>query len=226
MILYFQAIALEPGRAGISDEWRGDLYLSSGLLEYGDEEIFVDGGAFDGSDAIRLFNLLGNRLKKAYLFEPDKNNYDRMRKNINHLEISERELEERFRPHNFGLYNAAKNTAFVHLGGDGSKIIDDNDQPGSSAAGGISAVRLDDLAPESEKVTFIKLDVEGAEIAALNGARGVITRNKPKMALSAYHRIEDLWEIPLLVKSMVPDYKLFFRHYGANLYGKVLYATL
>ncbi len=202
-----------------------DHYFSTGIFKYEDEEILVNGGAYDGADAIYLFRLLGNTLKKAYLFEPDKYNYARMCKNIKELKISEQELEERFRLYGLGLYDAAKNTGFLHSGWVGSRIIE-SDLLQCAHTGDVATVRLDDVVPESEKVTLMTLDVEGAEIAALNGARRIITENKPKMALSVYHRIEDLWEIPLLVKSMVPEYRFFFRHHSWELYDKILYATL
>lgn len=67
-------------------------------------------------------------------------------------------------------------------------------------------MRLDDAV--DDRVTFIKYDLEGAEIPAIKGAEKTLRTYKPKLALSIYHNIEDLWEIPLLVKEYVPEYKL------------------
>ena len=63
------------------------------------------------------------------------------------------------------------------------------------------------------RVDYIKLDIEGAELDMLHGAAQTITRYKPKMAVSAYHKIEDLWTLPLYIKSLRPDYEFEFRHY-------------
>ena len=65
-----------------------------------------------------------------------------------------------------------------------------------------------------EKIpTLIKLDVEGCEREALEGARKSITQHKPKLILSAYHRTEDLLELPLLIREMNSGYKLYLRHH-------------
>jgi hypothetical protein len=95
----------------------------------------------------------------------------------------------------------------------------DNIQFGSNrlnANGNVMArvVRIDDDIPED--VTFIKMDIEGAEIDALNGAIRQIQKNKPKLAISLYHKLPDLLDIPKLVKSFVPEYKLYLRHHPAG----------
>jgi hypothetical protein len=70
------------------------------------------------------------------------------------------------------------------------------------------------------------LDIEGSELKALQGMAQIIKRDKPKLAISLYHKTEDLWTLPLFIKSLVPEYKLFVRHHGMGIFGKVLYATL
>ena len=63
------------------------------------------------------------------------------------------------------------------------------------------------------RVDYIKLDIEGAELDMLQGAAKTIARWKPKMAVSAYHKLEDLWTLALYIKSIRPDYEFQFRHY-------------
>ena len=63
------------------------------------------------------------------------------------------------------------------------------------------------------RVDFIKLDIEGAELDMLHGAKKTITRCKPKMAISAYHKPEDLWTLANYVKSLRSDYEFEFRHH-------------
>lgn len=73
-----------------------------------------------------------------------------------------------------------------------------------------------DSVVKGEEVSFIKMDIEGAEEKALSGAKRIITEQKPKLAICVYHKTEDIIELPALVLSMRPDYKLAFRHYSAN----------
>ena len=77
----------------------------------------------------------------------------------------------------------------------------------------------------AEPVTFIKLDIEGAELEALKGAEHIIKRDKPKLAICIYHKPEDIWEIPYYIKMLVPEYKMYIRHYSNSESETVLYAV-
>lgn len=59
---------------------------------------------------------------------------------------------------------------------------------------------------------------------ALYGAQKVIVENRPKLAISIYHKPEDIWEIPSIVLQYNPDYKLYIRHYSLTDFETVLYA--
>ena len=89
----------------------------------------------------------------------------------------------------------------------------------------IEVVRLDDFIPSDEKITFIKMDIEGAEIDALNGCKNILQKYKPKLAICIYHKPDDLWEIPLLIKRLVPEYQIYIRHYSNYLWETVCYAV-
>lgn len=84
---------------------------------------------------------------------------------------------------------------------------------------------IDNLCGE-EKVTLIKMDIEGSEQAALRGAVNVIKRDKPRLAICIYHTFEDLYEIPFMIKDMVPEYKIYIRHHAYSHCETVVYATL
>ena len=86
-------------------------------------------------------------------------------------------------------------------------------------------VSIDDMVGD-DKVTFIKMDIEGAEMEALEGAKQTIERNRPKLAISIYHKEEDLWEIPFYILSKYPWYKIYMRHYTLTTNETVLYATV
>ncbi len=76
----------------------------------------------------------------------------------------------------------------------------------------IQCISLDDILP-SLIPTYIKMDIEGAEIEAIKGARNIINEHKPELAISVYHKIEHLWNVPLLLKSIKSNNKLYLRSY-------------
>lgn len=75
-----------------------------------------------------------------------------------------------------------------------------------------------------KRVTFLKLDIEGAEMEALRGAGQIIRTQKPKLAVSVYHRRDDIWRIPMLLLSYVPTYRFYLRVYSFTGKDTVLYA--
>lgn len=87
----------------------------------------------------------------------------------------------------------------------------------------IKVQKLDDLLKE-RPVTFLKMDIEGSELAALRGAEQIIQQQRPKLAICVYHRPEDIWKIPNLILKYHPDYKLYLRHYSLCKLETVLYA--
>jgi FkbM family methyltransferase len=74
------------------------------------------------------------------------------------------------------------------------------------------------------RVDFIKMDIEGSELDALQGARETIRRFRPKLAISLYHRPHDLFEIPQLIRQIEPSYRLHLDHYTIHQEETVLYA--
>ena len=80
---------------------------------------------------------------------------------------------------------------------------------------------------EKRRVTFIAMDIEGEELKALEGAKGIISGQKPTLAISAYHKASDIFDIPLWIKAMSADYKIYFRHHGnACLFDTVCYGII
>lgn len=89
----------------------------------------------------------------------------------------------------------------------------------------VCVAKLDDLF-KNTKISFIKMDIEGSEYEALKGMRNIVISQKPKMAICIYHQENHLWSIPLLLKELNKDYKIYIRHYGLNCWDTVCYATL
>ena len=158
-------------------------------------DIAIDGGAYDGSTAL-AFAKCG---AKVFAFEMDATNYKNCSARIGkNFDIT---LE------NMGLSDT-EGTANYNSGGTGSR---------KTPNGTLTAqfIDLDTYVARKNlpRVDYIKLDIEGAELDMLHGAAQTITRCKPKMAISAYHQIDDLWVLALYIKSLRPDYEFEFRHY-------------
>jgi len=74
-------------------------------------------------------------------------------------------------------------------------------------------------------ITIIKMDIEGFEMSALRGAEQTIIKNRPVLAISAYHKRADIFSIYWYIKSLASDYKFFFRCHRPNTTDAVLYAV-
>lgn len=113
-----------------------------------------------------------------------------------------------------GLWSEKKELR-LKSGGTGSVISDDGDMV-------INVDCIDHVI--KEQVTFIKMDIEGAEYEALLGARKTILKYKPKLAICVYHKAEDIWKLPGLIHQFNPEYVFYFRHYSFADNETVLYA--
>ena len=89
----------------------------------------------------------------------------------------------------------------------------------------IKTVALDDVVKDCE-VGFIKLDIEGAEYAALQGAKQTLLRDKPFLAICVYHRRGDLLAIMDYLHGLIPEYRFWLRHYSFVGCDTVLYASV
>lgn len=171
----------------------------------GSQEVFVDAGGFDG-DTTEEFCRRYPEYKKVYLFEPSSGN----------LEKAKIRLKD-FRDIDFiqlGLSDTEEQLWFNAEGGSASCIS-------SSGSCQINVTSLDRYM--NNKVTFIKMDLEGWELKALQGAKKHIIEDKPKLAIAVYHNPSDFWQIFEYVKSIHKDYKVYLRHYTEGWSETVMY---
>ena len=77
-----------------------------------------------------------------------------------------------------------------------------------------------------ERVNFIKMDIEGAELSALRGAEKTLRRFRPKLAICVYHSLADFWEIPKYLESLNLGYKFYLRHFSIHQEETVLFAAV
>lgn len=85
--------------------------------------------------------------------------------------------------------------------------------------------KLDNLFIDTP-ITFIKMDIEGAEKESILGAKEIIKKYKPKLAICVYHKLEDIYMIPKMIKELVPEYKLYLRHHSLGMWETVCYACI
>lgn len=172
--------------------------------------LIVDGGAFDGSDAIN-FSQKANPSAKILTFEPDNSNY----KLLGQV-IADSSSGAAIRPINAGLWNVA-DTLKISGSGIAARVSDTGEQS-------VKLVTLDEIA-NGEKVSFVKLDIEGAECMAIDGMVNIIRDQAPALAISLYHQADDLWRIPLKIKNINPKYKFYIGQHDTLLSETVLYAV-
>ncbi len=200
---------LNPGI--VSSEWYFQQYFDAEIMKPCQNEIFIDGGCYDCSTDRLFIEWCGGKYNKIYAFEPDIKNYEKCLKeaeSIPNLELA-----------NKGLWSREEILYFAGNAGQGSKIIETQEQNVTA----ISVTSIDDVVGE-DKVTFIKMDIEGAELEALKGARSTIIKHHPRLAISIYHKPEDIWEIPSYILSLSEDYKFYIRHYQLSKNETILYA--
>ena len=187
-----------------------DQYFNTKIIKLTKKEIFLDGGAFDG-DTIRVFiKKTNNHFSKVFAFEPDRVNFKKLSNYIN------QHSDDRIKLLNLGIGDKKSTLSFSNDGNIQSRIVMNND------TNTINIVPIDKF---KEPFTYIKLDIEGYEKQALIGARKTIKEYRPKLAVCAYHYINDLWEVPLMIKKLNKYYKLYLRHHGQFLYDTICYVT-
>ena len=172
-------------------------------------EIFVDGGCFDGNSSIDFVNWLSKSGGEGHIYawEPDELNRRNCIQALEEIHIDYQMIPK-------GLWSEYAEKNFKSSGGS-SSIFEEGD---------INVV-VDSIDNCIDKpITFIKMDVEGAEYQALLGAKRVIKEYKPKLAICIYHKLEDIWELPWLIHTINPEYKFYLRHYSFGDVETVLYA--
>ncbi len=169
----------------------------------------IDAGAYNGDtlSAMRAF-----QMEAVAAFEPDIQNFRSLRQWVDaggaalgHVVL-----------YPCGVDSETAMRKFHHGEAAGSAFADAGEM--------IQVVALDDVLPRFAP-TFVKLDIEGAEMGALEGAAGLIRSCKPRIAACVYHLPSHLWEIPFLLKKLVPEHRLYLRYHGFNGFDAVAYAV-
>ncbi|MBQ8974449.1 MAG: FkbM family methyltransferase [Oscillospiraceae bacterium] len=166
------------------------------ILCLGEKERYLDLGAFTGDTVGEFLRFTGGRYESITAVEPDKKSFARLQKATARL--------ERCRLVPCGVSDRYGRGSFQMRGGRNSAASQVGEEITFDSVDNITLGR---------QVSYIKMDVEGQEAAAIRGATATIRRFKPKMLVSAYHRNEDIYALPLQVKELCPEYKVYMRHY-------------
>lgn len=167
----------------------------------------ISGGVSDGRTTIQFLEKFKN-LKKIYAFEPIYQQFkneenDTIIKNSGKVEIIEK-----------GLFDKSTNTNII-INGTASRI---NDYLSSEITVEIKTISINEFVKEKniEKIDYIKMDIEGAELKALKGAENTIIAHRPCLAICIYHSYNDLFDIPLYLNSILKGYKFEVFHYSLH----------
>lgn len=207
----------------LKPDTHSECYYEAGFITLSSREIFVDGGAFTGDTAQRFIEIVEQtpQVKEyaVYSFEPDPVNYQQAR------EVLARYGNFEVVPK--GLWSAEASLEFYEKS---------ENMAGSSIAyipNGIDTHQVEVTSidaffsqkPDGEQPTFIKMDIEGSEKEALLGASKTLQGTMPKLAICAYHKPEDVYELPQTILGIRDDYRFALRQHGDGAYDTVLYAV-
>ena len=202
--------------SGIYD-WRNNQGQYFDYFAAKENEVFVDCGCFDGATCYNFAGWCGAKgYEHIYSFEADPKNYAKAKEVL--APLGKCELFP------YGTSDSDKKVYFAADAFETSCIISREEAEKRNFEGveEIETRALDDVLA-GKRVTFIKMDIEGAEYEALQGARKLIAENRPRMAISVYHKYEDFVTLANLVLEMHPDYRIAFRHYAFDELETVMY---
>ena len=184
-------------------------WFDPAFLPRTDRDVFVDGGAYDGDTAIGYVEARGPGYQHVHAFELDPDVAARaMKRTVSLPNVT---------IHNCGLSDREDMVTFRKTGGtDGAVGLGD---VGEQRV----ALRTID-GTITERITFLKLDVEGEEARTIDGGRRHIVEDRPTLAIALYHKAHDLWDIPRRILDLCQGYRLYFRHYTDIAYETVVYA--
>ena len=183
-----------------SDYWEPDIFPGN------NGDVLVDVGAYIGDSIYNYIKMYGHGYNKIYAYEISPESYKTLCNNVKAWRLHDVEARRK------GV-GAASGELFVAANSDDPSA--NQLQRQGSDQQRVEVVPLDE--DIDDKVTFLKMDIEGAEQDALLGCSRIIREQKPNLAICTYHGYEDIWKIPTLIDNMCPDYHFYMRHYGGNL---------
>lgn len=166
------------------------------ILKLGNNESFLDLGAYRGDTVEEFLRYCGNEYESIVALEPDRRTFKKLTEYLKNIPESE--------SYQKAVYSESKKLVFSSKAGRQSTISDKGEE--------IETVTIDELCRD-KNITYIKMDVEGVEYEALSGAVNTLKSQKPKLNIALYHRSKDIFELPLKIAEINPDYKFYLRRH-------------
>ncbi len=176
------------------DSFANKHLIYSDILNLSDNETIVDIGAYCGDTIKEFTEYTGGKYNHIYALEPDSKNFLHLKKNT--------AGQKNITLYNIGAWSKKDELAFANFNSRNSHISDTG-----------TVIKVQDIdSLISDKITFIKMDIEGAESHAIEGCSKTIKKYKPKLYICSYHKSEDLFAIPESILQIESSYKVYFRH--------------
>jgi len=192
------------------------LYFRSGLFSLHERERFIDCGASVGESTSGVLALTQCKFDRIWMIDPDHHNQPILRGIIEKQPAS---IASRISLYPVAVGSGPGRMAFNHVGGHTGSIASETHAYGELLDVDVRAIDdIIDIPP-----TLIKMDIEGSELSALQGAREAIIKGKPVLTISAYHRATDLIDLPNYVESIAEDYRIGLRHHTEERWDTCLY---
>ncbi|MEI8088761.1 MAG: FkbM family methyltransferase [Opitutaceae bacterium] len=209
-------VALRQRLLGIFDATApaAEQYFPGDIVRLTEDEVFVDGGAFDGDTLADFVGRVGERFAHYHAFEPDAANRARLMGRVQGLPAA---VRAKITIHPIALHAESSTLSFTDQGGPTSHL-------GTGGNISVRGERLDAILA-AQRLSFLKLDVEGAERASLAGAKASLTQHRPQVAACVYHEPSDLWEIPQLLAALLPNSRFYLRPHGFDGWETVVYVV-
>lgn len=166
------------------------------ILRLGSDEVYVDLGAYNGDTIDEFLKYTNGSYRRIVAFEPNPKNFAKLKAHCGNM--ARTDLWQ------LGAYSRNTVLTFNNKAGRNSAIAE---------SGAETRVATVDSVLCGMAASYIKADVEGADTEALMGMKNTLQAFKPKLNFAAYHRFEDIFNLPILIKQMNPDYKIFLRHH-------------
>ena len=168
------------------------------IFIFTDKENYLDLGAYNGDTVLEFLQLTDNKCSSIVAVEPDRRNCRKLRALKDELGLG-----DSFMVHEAGVWQERTILSFSDSGGRQSTFID-----ASKAEVNVDTI---DAFADGRAISYIKMDVEGAELQALEGGKATIKQFVPKLFVAAYHYDADLFRLPMAIWKLVPDYKIYLR---------------
>ena len=198
---------------GLSEPVSALPYFPRDIVQLREDECFVDCGAFDGDTLRDFLSVSEGKFVRYWALEPDPTNFSKL---SNLVQAMGSDLRGRIDLLPLAAAESSGRLRFTANATAGSAVS----EQGTTE---VEACALDLLLVEATP-TFLKMDIEGGEPAALRGARQIIGRCRPIIAISVYHLSRHLWEIPLWLAAGLSEYNLFLRPHDREGWDLVCYA--